>query len=55
MFVEKLLTTSSSIMSCNISSNYLYLQISNVQEVDNNSSEKSELVDIEAVVAKNIE
>ena len=53
MFVEKLLTTPSSIMSCNISSNYL--QISNVQEVDNNSSEKSELVDLEAVVAKNLE
>ena len=53
MFVEKLLTTSSSIMSCNISSNYL--QISNVQEVDNNSSEKSELVDLETVVAKNLE
>ena len=53
MFVEKLLTTSSSIMSCNISSNYL--QISIVQEVDNNSSEKSELVNLEAVVAKNLE
>ena len=53
MFVEKLLTTSSSILSCNISSNYLH--ISNVQEVDNNSSEKSELVDLETVVAKNLE
>ena len=53
MFVEKLLTTSSSILSCNISSNYL--RISNVQEVDNNSSEKSELVDLETVVAKNLE